>query len=69
MSSTAAPRRRLALLLVAVLAAALGGFATQAATAGKPAAAGNIPAAIRIDRVYSDVAVPDRACRRAPRRT
>jgi hypothetical protein len=53
MSITAAPRRRLALLLVAVLAAALGGFATQTATA---APAG--PAAIRIDRVYSDVAVP-----------
>lgn len=53
MSFTAAPRRRLALLLVAVLAAALGGFVTQTATA---APAGST--AIRIDRVYSDVAVP-----------
>lgn len=58
MSLTAAPRRRLALLLVAVLVAVLGGMVTQTAVAGKPAATGNSPAAIRIDRVYSNVPTP-----------
>jgi hypothetical protein len=58
MSFTTAPRRRLAVLLVAVLTAALGGVVTQAAAAGKPAATGNSPAAIRIDRVYSNVPAP-----------
>ena len=57
MSFTTAPRRRLAVLLVAVLTAALGGVVTRAA-AGKPAATGNSPAAIRIDRVYSNVPAP-----------
>ena len=56
MSSTAAPRRRLALLLVAVLAAALGGVATQTATAGPPS--GPTQPSV-IDRVYSPgVAAP-----------
>ena len=59
MSFTTAPRRRLVLLLVAVLATALGGFVTQTATAGGPASStGNSPTGIVIDRVYSDVPVP-----------
>ena len=59
MSFTTAPRRRLVLLLVAVLAATLGGLLTHTATAGSAApSTGNSPTDIVIDRVYSNVPVP-----------
>ena len=59
MSSISAPRRRLAILLVAVLVAALGGMVTTTATAGKPSGpTGNDPTGIVINRVSSDIAPP-----------
>ena len=59
MSFTTAPRRRLVLLLMAVLATAFGGSLTHTATAGSAApSTGNSPTRIVIDRVYSNVPVP-----------
>ena len=58
-SSPAVSRRRnLALAVVAGLVVTLSGAVTSAAPAAKPATSGNAPAAIVIDRVYSDVQAP-----------